>query len=193
MVSFGDSLSDVGSYRVGDVAALGGGRYTVNPANPATATNWTELLSAQLGITAPCAAQTGLTPTVSDPSVNPVVAPVNHPAYLNYAQGGARVTNSVGPGNSLLGSPDNQLSQLTVPVVTQIASHLARSGGSFFGTELVTILARANDLFIQHATLKATVAALVAGGSDMATATQSTSPAAVAVAAMRTAGTELAT
>ncbi|MBP7414077.1 MAG: hypothetical protein KA932_09405, partial [Giesbergeria sp.] len=30
MVNFGDSLSDVGSYRVGSVAALGGGKFTVN-------------------------------------------------------------------------------------------------------------------------------------------------------------------
>ena len=30
MVSFGDSLSDVGTYKVGTVAALGGGMYTVN-------------------------------------------------------------------------------------------------------------------------------------------------------------------
>ncbi len=190
MVSFGDSLSDVGSYRVGAVAALGGGRYTVNPANPATATNWTELLSAQLGLTAPCAAQTGLTPTVSGPS-NPVVAPVNHAGCLNYAQGGARVTNPVGPGNSQLGSPSNELGLLTVPVVTQIANHLASSGGRFSGTELVTIFAGANDLFIQHATIAPTVAALVATGIDAATATNTASNA--AVAAMGTAGAELAT
>src|SRR5688572_16657448 len=64
-VTFGDSLSDVGAYAVGGVAALGGGKYTIN--GDATATNaaltgknWTELLAAQLGLPAPCAAQTGL-------------------------------------------------------------------------------------------------------------------------------------
>ena len=30
MVSFGDSLSDVGSYRVGAIAQLGGGEYSIN-------------------------------------------------------------------------------------------------------------------------------------------------------------------
>ena len=40
VVNFGDSLSDVGSYRVGTVAALGGGKYTINGA---TGLNWTEL------------------------------------------------------------------------------------------------------------------------------------------------------
>jgi len=189
MVSFGDSLSDVGSYRVGAVAASGGGRYTVNPTNPATATNWTELLAAQLGQKAPCAAQTGLTPTVSGPS-NPAVAPVNHPGCLNYAQGGARVTNPVGPGNSLLGSPSNQLGQLTVPVVTQISNHLARSGGSFSGTELVTVMAGANDVFINLATIAPTIGSLVANGADAAAATNTASTA--AVTAMGTAGAELA-
>jgi len=56
-VSFGDSLSDVGSYKVGTVAALGGGKYTINSA---TAKNWTEIVAAELGLPAPCAAQTGL-------------------------------------------------------------------------------------------------------------------------------------
>ena len=189
LVSFGDSLSDVGSYRVGAVAALGGGRYTVNPADSSTPINWTELLAARLGLKAPCAAQTGLTPTVSGPT-NPVVDPVNHPGCLNYAQGGSRVTDPVGPGNSLLGSPSNQLGQLTVPIVTQIANHLASSGGSFSGTELVTVLAGANDLFINLATIAPTVQALVANGSDVATATNTASTA--AVTAMGTAGAELA-
>ena len=55
--SFGDSLSDVGSYQVSSIAAVGGGRYTVNSGG---GENWTELLSKQLGLTAPCAAMTGM-------------------------------------------------------------------------------------------------------------------------------------
>ena len=50
-VSFGDSLSDVGTYDVGTVQALGGGKYTVNGA---AAKNWTELMAAQFGLPAPC-------------------------------------------------------------------------------------------------------------------------------------------
>ena len=57
LVSFGDSLSDVGSYKVGVVAQLGGGKYNINGA---TGLNWTELLATQAGVAAPCAAQTGL-------------------------------------------------------------------------------------------------------------------------------------
>ncbi|MFV8282885.1 hypothetical protein ACNKXS_15295, partial [Christiangramia marina] len=51
-VSFGDSLADVGTYAVGAVAALGGGRFTINGDNTArspdlTGRNFTELLAAQ--------------------------------------------------------------------------------------------------------------------------------------------------
>ncbi len=38
VVSFGDSLSDVGTYRVSTIAAVGGGQYTVN----GTGKNWSE-------------------------------------------------------------------------------------------------------------------------------------------------------
>ena len=46
-VSFGDSLSDVGSYNVGAVAALKGGKFTINGNNTSinpelTGKNWTE-------------------------------------------------------------------------------------------------------------------------------------------------------
>lgn len=139
LVSFGDSLSDVGTYKVGAVAQLGGGKYTVNSD---TDKNWTELLAAQLGLPAPCAAQTGLNGTVFS------AATVNHATCFNYAQGGARVTNPVGPGNSLLGGDNALLGQLTVPVLTQIMNHLNKVGGSFSGTELVTVMAGGNDAFM---------------------------------------------
>src|SRR5882757_2680875 len=45
MVSFGDSLSDVGTYSVGAIKALGGGKFTVN--SPQTKL-WVESLAEQL-------------------------------------------------------------------------------------------------------------------------------------------------
>jgi len=51
MVVFGDSLSDIGTYNVGSVAALNGGKFTVN--SP-TAKNWTQLIAAQYGLPTPC-------------------------------------------------------------------------------------------------------------------------------------------
>src|SRR3954454_10761866 len=64
-VTFGDSLSDVGTYAVGTVAQMGGGKFTINGNNTSkeatlTGKNWTELMAAQFGLPAPCAAQTGL-------------------------------------------------------------------------------------------------------------------------------------
>lgn len=143
-ISFGDSLSDVGTYRVGTVAALGGGKYTINGNNTAinaelTGKNWTELMAAQFGLAAPCAAQTGLDGAAAQGFSVPVV---NNISCTGYAQGGARVTNPVGPGNKLTGSP---LGQLTVPVKTQIANHLARNAGKFAGNEVVFVMAGGND------------------------------------------------
>ncbi len=161
MVSFGDSLSDVGTYKVGTVAALGGGLYTVNGVTGAIAsTNWTELVAAQVGVAAPCPAQTGLD---GDATKGFSVLPVAHAGCFNYAMGGARVTDPVGPGNKLLGGANATLGQLTVPIVTQIANHLSRVGGSFSGTELVSVMAGANDLFRLSDTL---VANATAAGSQ---------------------------
>jgi phospholipase/lecithinase/hemolysin len=145
-VTFGDSLSDVGTYDVGTVQALGGGRFTVNTflANGAHApTNYTELLAATLRQSAPCPAETGLDGLASDGFSVPVV--MYTPQCTGYAQGGARVTSPYGPGNIAFGPP---LGALTVPVVTQIATHLQAHGGKFSGTEIVFVLAGANDILV---------------------------------------------
>jgi len=157
-VSFGDSLSDVGTYNVGTVAALKGGKFTINGDNTAinatlTGRNWTELVAAQLGLPAPCAAMTGLE---GDASKGFSVARVNHAGCYGYAQGGARVTNPVGPGNAATGSA---LGALTVPVVTQVANHLAISGGKFKGDEIVFVMAGGNDVLFQLSKLSADAAA----------------------------------
>lgn len=145
MVTFGDSLSDVGTYAVSGIADAGGGKYTVNSAS---AKNWTELIAAQLGLSAPCAAETGLDGSsfVADPRA----APTFHTGCLNYAQGGARVTNGIGPGNKNIPTYAT-LGQLTIPVVTQVSRHLGIVGGTFSGTEVITVAAGANDLFMNLA------------------------------------------
>lgn len=152
-VTFGDSLSDVGTYKVGTVAALGGGKYTINSA---TAKNWTEIVAADLGLPAPCAAQTGLEGLASQGFNVPVK---NNAGCTGYAQGGARVTNPVGPGNKLLGGNNAVLGQMTVPVVKQIQNHLDANGGKFSGTEIVFVSGGPNDGFIQANTLSAAATA----------------------------------
>lgn len=181
LVSFGDSLSDVGTYKVGAVAAYGGGTYSVNGIGGALPSkNWTELIAAQIGLAAPCPAQTGLNSAIA---LGGPIAVVDFPACRNYAQGGARVTDPVGPGSAA--APVNSpLGQLTVPIVTQIANHLARVG-SFSGTELVTVMAGGNDALRLLDTLVANATAagsqafasslidqLAAGATNPATAAQ---------------------
>jgi outer membrane lipase/esterase len=150
-VSFGDSLSDVGTYAVGSIAAQKGGKYTVNDIGADgknAAKNWTELIAAQLGLSAPCAAQTGLDGNAAQGFSVPVT---NHAGCTSYAQGGARVTNPVGPDHKTISS----LGQLTVPVVTQIQNHLAAIGGKFKGDEIVFVMAGGNDVNMQMAALSA--------------------------------------
>ncbi len=162
MVNFGDSLSDVGTYNVGVVAAAGGGHYSINGAQATglAYTNWTEFLAAQLDLTQPCAAETGLNTLPIQPGYAPVPATFHDTGAtpcLSYAQGGARVTADVGPGNAALFNPadsssySNAIGQLTVPVKTQIANYLAHNGGTFNANQLVTVFAGGNDIFINLA------------------------------------------
>lgn len=169
-VSFGDSLSDVGSYAVGTVAALKGGKFTINGNNTSinetlTGKNWTELTAAQIGLAAPCAAVTGLD---GDATKGFSVPATPHSGCYGYAMGGSRVTNPVGPSNKLTGSP---LGALTYPVVTQIANHLKAVGGKFKGDELVLVMAGGNDALFQLGALStaATAAGTAAGGTAYVT------------------------
>lgn len=160
VVSFGDSLSDAGTYKVGPIAAVGGGMFTINGvtgafgAEPTPSYNWAQLIAAQTVGKASCAARTG--------GFGVAVSTVA--GCTNYAQGGARVTDPKGVGNPVgagfIAGP------LTEPVTTQVANFLA-TAGSFSGKELVTVLAGANDLFGQTDKLKADATA--AGGAALAT------------------------
>lgn len=132
-VSFGDSLSDVGTYAVPAVVAAGGGQFTINGAGK----NWTGLMAAQLGLTAPCAAVIG----------GYGVAPTAQSGCYGYAQGGARVTNATG-----IGYAAGNAAALTYPVATQVANHLTAVGGSFSGSEIIFVLAGANDVLTQAGT-----------------------------------------
>jgi phospholipase/lecithinase/hemolysin len=157
-VTFGDSLSDVGTYNVGAVTAAGGGKFTINGNNTATNSaltglNWTEVLAAELNLPAPCAAQTGLQGADNaNQALDFNVAIVNNANCFNYAQGGARVSNPIGPGNRAV---KPELGEMTVPVTAQVANHLAKTGGKFSGTELVTIMAGGNDVLMQLGGLSA--------------------------------------
>ncbi len=165
-VSFGDSLSDVGSYRVATIGSTPSnfvGQFTINAA-PSVPTNWTQLTAKQLGLSNPCAAAVGGFGLPRAPAAGLTVT-----GCYGYAQGGARVTSVAGVGNTGATGP------MTEPVVTQVANHLAATGNKFTGSEIVTVMAGANDVFTQ--------AGMVGAGAI--------TPAS-AVAAVQTAATELA-
>ena len=203
VVTFGDSLSDAGTYQVGDVAALGGGRFTVNGVSNNI---WTEALSANLGAGTQCAAQTGLLPNNGVKGA----AVTNNALCNNYAQGSSRVT-AVGSGPlgvALQKAPSNQinLGLIADSIQNQINRHLAKVG-TFGANDLVTVNGGGNDFFMQlgavgaaatggaaaqgEATIAgwpaATIAAVGAGGADAVNAASG-----AAVAAMGQAGGELA-
>jgi phospholipase/lecithinase/hemolysin len=205
MVVFGDSMSDAGTYAVGTVAAQGGGRWTINTG---AKDNWTELLAQTLQLPAPCAAETGLQPNAAGITG---AAVTDHPTCFNYAQGSARVTNPlVTRSVAVQGPPINQVNigLLAKPVAAQVSAHLARTGGRFAPTELVTVLAGGNDAFTNLSAVMAAAGggatasgsafiagwdagvqtAVAAGGAPAVTAATN-----AALAAMATAGTELAT
>jgi len=203
MVNFGDSLSDVGTYKTAVVGANGGGHYSINGDFTAAGlpyTNWTEYLAATLKLDQPCAAETGLQSTGQLFFLAEAV--VDHASCLNYAQGGAQVTNPYGPGNAYLythyGASSGQLGQITKPVHDQIAAYLA-AHTAFSSDQIITVLAGGNDLFIDRALIvdaqtQATLQAEQQGQIDAATAaTMIGGYATAAVQQMTTAGTQLAT
>ena len=178
MVSFGDSLSDVGAYKVGTIAALGGGKWTINSS---TARNWTEWIAADIGVAAPCASETGLLTNI--PGLTGA-AVVQHTECNNYAEGSSRVSNIFGPNSATLqAAPFSQvnLGLMATPLTVQIATYLARHNGAFSGTELVTVLAGGNDVFMNIAAVGASGGGGAAAvGSAIAAGWDATTQAAVA-------------
>jgi len=149
LVSFGDSLSDVGTYKVGTVLALtaaqGGGRWSTS--TPAGGDIWIERIAGQLAVSKPCPAETGLLPNLPGITGAPVKAQAG---CFNYAQGSARITDPKGPNSvALQALGQNTLGLMAKPIKDQMAAHLAAAGGSYSGKELVTVLGGANDLFME--------------------------------------------
>lgn len=172
VVSFGDSLSDVGTYTPATSIpralglATGGapyfaGKWTTNtfteytlppaggtrPSNTNTANVWVEWIAARVG--APITpAMAGFGPDTPQTRVKcPAAAtsPALAGSCTGYAQGGARITNPAGVNNpngtGLIGANPTVI---TLPVVSQVANHIAQFGG-FGGGDIVFVWAGAND------------------------------------------------
>src|SRR6185369_6268181 len=155
VVSFGDSLSDVGTYAPAtSLTGNGqppffGGKFTTNSA---TGTVWVENLATTLGLLV-TPAEVGFNgQSVHCPAAaNPALAGT----CTAYGQGGSRVTDPNGIGHN----PTTGAGALTVPVVTQIANHLERFT-SFKDSDLILVYAGNNDVFTQFSTF-ATAAAQI--------------------------------
>lgn len=156
VVSFGDSLSDAGTYAPATsfagngTAPFMGGRFTNNSE---TASVWVENLAKSLGLIT-TVAEIGFAGTsVKCPAAaNPALANT----CTAYAQGGARVTDPNGIGKAG--------GALTVPMSTQIANHVARFGG-FKSSDLVILFGGNNDVFVQATTLSTQAAAIQANAA----------------------------
>lgn len=146
VVSFGDSLSDVGAYAPATslsgtgAAPYFGGKFTVNGAG---GTVWVENLATRLGlVTTPAEVGFGASSVKCPAAASPALAGT----CTAYGQGGARVTDPSGIGKTS--------GFLTVPVKTQIANHLARFT-SFKSSDLILVWGGNNDAFIQFGAFSA--------------------------------------
>ncbi|WP_347558863.1 SGNH/GDSL hydrolase family protein [Robbsia sp. KACC 23696] len=145
-VSFGDSLSDVGTYAsTTPVSGFTRGRYTTNPGEV-----WTQKVAEYYGGT--------LTPAALGGYGTPLVAS----SGLGYAQGGARVEDPDGEGHASSSEAD-YAAATTVPVSTQVSNYLA-AHGSFNSAQIVLVNGGANDIFIQLTDLLTAIEADITGG-----------------------------
>lgn len=123
VVSFGDSLSDVGTYA--PIAnAVGGGRFTTNPGQV-----WTQNVAQYYGDTLNAAYTIDITHKLSAQG------------GLGYAEGGATVATPANQSNFLTAVIGN----IEMPVNQQVSSYLA-AHGSFNANQLVLVWAGANDV-----------------------------------------------
>ena len=123
IVSFGDSLSDVGTYAP-IASAVGGGRFTTNPGQV-----WTQDVAQYYGDTLGAAFTIDITHKLSAQG------------GFGYAEGGATVAT---PAN-LYDFLTDVIGNIEMPVNQQVSSYLA-TYGSFNSGQLVLVWAGANDV-----------------------------------------------
>ena len=123
VVSFGDSLSDVGTYAP-LASAVGGGRFTTNPGQV-----WTQNVAQYYGGTLSAAYTIDFTHKLSAQS------------GLGYAEGGATVATPADQNDFLT----DVIGNVEMPMNQQVSSYLG-THGSFDSNQLVLVWAGANDV-----------------------------------------------
>lgn len=127
-VSFGDSLSDVGTYSP-FAKLFDGGLFTTNPGQI-----WTQLVAEDFGGT--------LTPAFEGGFGVPLAAT----GGLGYAQGGSRVALQPGIGHAPAGTPNAAFAEATTVPVTQQVDEFIETFGRFGPNQVVLMNGGANDL-----------------------------------------------
>ncbi|MFM0341761.1 SGNH/GDSL hydrolase family protein [Paraburkholderia fungorum] len=123
VVSFGDSLSDVGTYAP-IASVVGGGRFTTNPGQV-----WTQNVAQYYGGSLSAAYTIDLTHKLSAQS------------GFGYAEGGATVATPANQSDFLT----DVIGNIEMPVNQQVTSYLS-AHGSFNSSQLVLVWAGANDV-----------------------------------------------
>jgi phospholipase/lecithinase/hemolysin len=139
LISFGDSLTDVGTYAPATSFAGDGqppylgGKFTTNGPG---GTVWVENVAAVLGLVITPAEVGFAGQSIACPAAAQGLAQT----CTSYGQGGSRITDPVGIGYDQ--------GALTVPMKKQVENHLARFGG-FKANDLIVVFAGNNDVFVQ--------------------------------------------
>ncbi|AJK47591.1 SGNH/GDSL hydrolase family protein [Burkholderia plantarii] len=158
VVSFGDSLSDVGTYSPQILLGFGGGRFTTNPGEV-----WTQKVAEFYGDTLKPAYEGGFG------------VPLQATGGLGYAQGGSRVTQQPGIGHADASVANADFAQATTtPISTQVQQYLQQYG-SFNANQIVLVNGGANDILLQAQIAQAagsTPAAQVAAAQAVGLAAQ---------------------
>ena len=156
LVTFGDSLSDLGTYAPAtSLAGNGsapyfGGKFTTN-VDGNLGKVWVENLATTMGLLVTPAEVGFAGSSVKCPAklANPALAGT----CTGYGQGGSRVTDPSGIGNNA------GAGALTVPMVKQVANHLA-AFGSFKASDLILVWGGNNDAFVQFGAFSAAATAI---------------------------------
>jgi phospholipase/lecithinase/hemolysin len=133
VVVFGDSLSDVGTYKVDKIARAGGGKFTTNP-GPV----WPETIGLLLGAR--------VTPFRQGFGGQSQVL-----GGTGFAMGGSRVSQQPGINCNPHPDTDECTAALTIPITRQIDDYLGfpANGGRFTRNQLVFVFAGGNDVIFQ--------------------------------------------
>jgi phospholipase/lecithinase/hemolysin len=138
VVTFGDSLTDVGTYSPVAATFFHGGVFTTNPGQ-----NFTQLIAASYGSV--------LTPAY----IGGFGLPLVPAGGLGHAQGGSRVTKQPGINHATGESRSADFeAETTIPIKEQVADFL-RTHNRFTPDQLVIMDGGANDILFQLAAAQA--------------------------------------